>query len=230
MRQAAKRHGAGLIAVSPWRLEPLGDPQARAALDRAVASSRVVFTSPTAVRAAARLRPLAVASDEQVWCAVGSGTAAALRRAGIARVQAPARMDSEGLLALPALQHIDGRDVGLVTAPGGRGALLPALESRGARVIRADVYRRVPQSPDPRAVAALRALQAPAVLMVSSGEALQCTLDTLPSDALPALHRARVVATSDRLADLARQCGFGQVSTAKGPRPRDLLRAAVAAI
>lgn len=226
IRQAARRHGAGLIALSPWRLQALDDPSARAALARATSAPRVVFTSPAAVRAAAALRPLAASDPSQHWCAVGSGTAAALRRAGVSCVLSPARMDSEGLLGLPALQDIAGIDVGLVTAPGGRGALVPALRSRGAHVVRADIYRRVPVVPATRAVAALRALRAPMVLALSSGEALQRTLDVLPADALAALHRAAVVAASPRLAEMARSHGFDRVVVAAGPRPRDLVQAA----
>ena len=62
------------------------------ALVQALAAPVVVFTSPAAVRAAAQLRPLAVRTGQH-WLAVGAGTAAALRRAGIVQVQAPGRMD-----------------------------------------------------------------------------------------------------------------------------------------
>src|SRR3546814_12885773 len=46
---------------------------------------------------------------------------------------APQRMDSEGLLALEPLQQVSGLTIGLVTAPGGRGELQPALQRRGAQ-------------------------------------------------------------------------------------------------
>ena len=131
LRREAAKHGGGLIALSPWRLQLRDDDVAYAALNEALAASRVVFTSPAAVRAAQALQPLQV-QPTQIVCAVGAGTAAALRRAGIGDVQSPARMDSEGLLALPVLQEVHGRDVGLVTAPGGRGEIAPALAARGA--------------------------------------------------------------------------------------------------
>lgn len=41
-------------------------------------------------------------------------------------------MDSEGLLALPALAQVQGKAHGLITGQGGRG-LQPALEARGAQ-------------------------------------------------------------------------------------------------
>ncbi|MFX9532994.1 uroporphyrinogen-III synthase, partial [Acinetobacter baumannii] len=77
-------------------------------------------------------------------------------RAGLEPVAVPERMDSEGLLALPELRDVRGIAVGLVTAPGGRDAIAPALRARGAQVRRADVYRRLPLPPSPRTLARLR--------------------------------------------------------------------------
>jgi uroporphyrinogen-III synthase len=87
----------------------------------------------------------------------------------------------------------------------------------------------VPIAPSPRAVAALRALAAPAWLLLSSGEALAHLLDALPGDAVAALRRARVAAASERLARLAGDKGFAGIVTAASARPRDLLDAAAAA-
>jgi uroporphyrinogen-III synthase len=222
LRRAAARHGLRVLALSPWRLVPLDDPPTRRGLRSALAADVVIFTSPAAVRAARALRRLR-ARRGQIWCAVGSGTAAALRRAGVVDVQVPTRMDSEGLLALPALIDVDGRSIGVVTAPGGRDRLLPSLQARGARVHRADVYRRDPLAPTTHAINALRAMDAPAWLALSSGEALTHVLASLPADAAANLRRAAVVAASDRLADLARAEGFTPVLRAAGPRPRDLV-------
>jgi uroporphyrinogen-III synthase len=223
-REAAKR-GGGLIALSPWRLQLRDDDAARAALNEALAASRVVFTSPAAVHAAQALQPLQL-QPAQVMCAVGAGTAAALRRAGVEAVQSPVRMDSEGLLALPVLQEVHGRDVGLVTAPGGRGEIAPALAARGARVLRADVYAREPVPLSARALQRLREADAPLVLALSSGEALQRVLTALPADLLSRMTEALVVAASERLDNLARELGFTDIERAAGPLPADLVDAA----
>lgn len=223
MRRAAESRGATLLPLSPWRLQPRDDARTRAALAAALGAPRVVFTSPMAVAAAARLEKLLPAPGA-AWLAVGNGTAAALREAGIAAV-APARMDSEGLLALAELQHVNGLAVGLVTAPGGRGEIAPALQRRGAHVLRADVYERIPVAPEGRALEALRALQAPAWIALSSGAALETLLATLAQDDIAALQRAGVLAASERLAALARQRGFTQVVVAASAMPEDLLTA-----
>lgn len=231
LRRAAARHGAGLVALSPWALHLLSHEAARRSLRRALAAPGVVFTSPAAVRAADRLQPLRmVPGGDTGWFAVGAGTAAALRRAGVIQVVFPQRMDSHGLLALPPLQQLGGSQLGLVTAPGGRGTLAPALQARGAELIVAEVYARVPVALSPRALAALRTLPRPAVLALSSGRALQQVLAVAPADAARCLRAAAVVASSERLAALARECGFTRIVIARSARPRDLVEAAAAAL
>lgn len=224
IRRAAAARGLRTIALSPWRIALADDDDTRRALRDALAADVVIATSPAAARAAAQLHPLR-ARRGQRWCAVGAGTAAALRRAGITAVSAPTRMDSDGLLALPALAALDGRVVGLLTAPGGRDRIAPALVARGARVLRADVYARAPLPPSPRSLAALRALDARPWLLLSSGEALQRLLACVPADVAARLRGARVVAASERLAGFAHAEGFADVVRAASPRPRDLVAA-----
>lgn len=219
------RHGGGLIALSPWKLLPRDDPATRADLRAALAAPHVVFSSPPAVRAARALESFNPRPGQQ-WYAVGAGTAAALRRAGVSEVRAPVRMDSEGLLALTALQDVERSDVGLVTAPGGRNEFAPAMQARGARVLRADVYAREPIRLSPRALRQLREVDAPLLLALSSGEALQRVLAALPADLAPKLRSARVAAASERLRALAGALGFADIVLSAGPRPADLLTAA----
>jgi uroporphyrinogen-III synthase len=227
MRRAAAKSGLHVLALSPWKIVLRDDAIARRDLRAALACDRVLVTSPAAVRTAVALQPLRTRRGQR-WFAVGSGTAAALRRAGIADVATPQRMDSEGLLALPDLQDVRGRSVGLVTAPGGRGVIAHALRQRGAQLVRADVYERVPVPLSPRAVVALRAIAIRPWLALSSGEALEQVLSGVPADALEGLRRARVVAASARLAQLAHAHGFADVVVAASARPRDLV-AAIAA-
>ena len=141
LRRAAEPLGAQVIGVSPWALVARHDAATRAALAYALGADRVVFSSPAAVHAAARLQPLD-APHAGTWLAVGAGTAAALRGHGAADVLAPTRMDSEGLLDLPALAQLRGLRAALVTAPGGRGIIATTLQERGATLERVDVYQR----------------------------------------------------------------------------------------
>ncbi|MBD9480473.1 uroporphyrinogen-III synthase [Pseudoxanthomonas sp. PXM02] len=225
LRRAAARHGAGLLALSPWRISRCDDDASRDALRAALASPVVVFTSPAAVSAAQALQPLRDAPG-QSWLAVGSGTAAALNRAGIHEVAFPERMDSEGLLALPELADLHGTRLGFVTAPDGRNLLVPTLEARGAEIHRAEVYRRESVPLGARALTALAALQAPACLLLSSGGALQEVLAQLPDSLAGRFRALPVVAASGRLADAAHEAGFAHVVLADGPRPAQLVKAA----
>ena len=225
LRHAAAAQGAKALALSPWRIEAQTDAATRSALRAALATDFVIATSPAAVRAASALHGLK-RKRGQHWCAVGAGTAAALRRAGIDEVHSPGQMDSDGLLGLPLLQSLRGHSVGLLTAPGGRGVIAPELQRRGARVLRADVYRRVTVAPSPLAQSRLRRMQSPLWIAVSSGEALQRSLQQLPAELSAKLLAANVSAASARLAQLSRALGFhGRIVVAASARPRDLVAA-----
>lgn len=227
MRRAAAAHGARVLALSPWKLVTRDPEAARPALAAALEAPLAIFTSPAAVQAAAAIAPLSARTGQQ-RLAVGATTAAALRRAGVADPVHPTRMDSEGLLALAQLRQVDGLDIGLVTAPEGRSFLTASLQERGARVLRADVYDRVPMRPSPQAVATLRDLpgSTPLLLALSSGLALETLLGSLPPDVLDRLRGARVLAASGRLAELARGHGFRDVVQADDARPASLMAAA----
>jgi uroporphyrinogen-III synthase len=224
MRRAAAARGWRTVALSPWAIAIRDDAATQAELRSALTAEIVIVASPAAARAAAHLGPLSKRRD-QTWCALGSGTAAALTRAGIAPVETPGRMDSEGLLALPALADVAGRRIALLTAPGGRDRIAPSLRERGALLQRVDVYARVPIRPNAATFARLRHITGPWLIPLSSGDALQHLLAALPEDLAVRLRSACVVAASARLADLARELGCVDVHVAAGPRPRQLLAA-----
>ncbi len=229
-RAAATRRQAQLLALSPIAIAARTDAATLQLLGRALNADRVVFTSPNATQCAAKLVPLR-ALDGQVWLAVGAGTQRVLRHYGITAM-APTRMDSEGLLDLAPLHALANTCVGLITAPGGRGALLPALQARGAQVIRANVYARKPLRITPRAVQRLQAvLLQPqrVVLALSSGEALQGLLTQLSVATQRRMQHIAVIAASERLAQLARSSGFRRVAVAQDARITSLLDAASAA-
>nr|WP_276568228.1 uroporphyrinogen-III synthase [Xanthomonas euroxanthea] len=228
LRRAAARHGGRLLALSPWRLQTNHTPQALAALRQALHAPIAVFTSPAAVHAAHRLAPLQRPAQAH-WVSVGDGTARALQACGIDTVIRPTRMDSEGLLALPLFRQ-PLQAVGLITAPGGRGMLAPALEQRGARILRADVYQRVALRLRASSVQALADALPECVLALSSAEALTLVLQQLPTALIDALRQRPVVASSERMRESAHAAGFHQVVRAAGPLPEQLAAAAAAIV
>ena len=227
LRAAAARMGARVLAMSALASEARDDDASRKARAASLTADIVLFTSPNAVRAAATLRHLRIMRGRTVL-AVGDGTRRALQRVGIAAMS-PTRMDSEGLLAMPALHDVSGRSVGLVTAPGGRNRIGPELQARGATIRRADVYERVPVAiPAARWRAMAEALAEPrsVLLALSSAEAFDAMLRQQPADLAKPLRRIAVTAASERLAQAARDAGFRRVAIAAGARPASLLRAA----
>lgn len=225
VRRAAARAGLGCIAISTMRIALRDDAASRQILRRALAAPVVVFTSPNAVRSAAAMGSLRGARG-RIACAVGAGTAAALKRAGVRDVEVPARADSDGLLALDALQDVRGRQVGLVTAPGGRDRIAPGLRARGAEVIRADVYARTAQAPSARAWQAVRDARGKLAVALSSSDALETFVAGVPADLRARILEARILAGSERLADVARAAGFRDIRVAAGAAPADLLAVA----
>lgn len=200
------------------------DPRAAArALRAALAGDGVIFTSPAAVRFAARLVPLRARA--RVW-APGAGTLRALHRAGCAQANAPAREDSEGILALPALQDVRGQRIGIVGAPGGRGLLARELTARGARIDHIHVYQRASARLGRRHADALRyAARQPLYVLLSSAEALANILAALPDDARRALLAGIAVASSPRIAEAAQAAGFARVLPGGSAHAADLLAA-----
>jgi uroporphyrinogen-III synthase len=214
-----------LLPGSSLRAAP-GAGLARKALRAAVDCDVVVFTSPAAVRFARRLGAL---RGHATVLAPGTATREALRRAGLRQAIAPAREDSEGLLALPALGDVHGRRIGIVGAPGGRGLVELELAARGAKLIHAHVYQRAPARLDRRHADALRkASGKPLYVLLSSAEAIANIVASLPDGALRALLHGTAVASSERIAAATRKAGFARVLRAPSAHATDMLDAVIA--
>ncbi len=221
LRRASLAHGASFLSLPGLRLLPQADSASRENLAAALACPVCIFTSPAAVRFARPLtNPLPAAMQA---LAIGSGTAAALRRAGIRDVQLPtALMRSEGLLALPVLSPPPAR-VGLVTAPGGRGEIASSLRERGANVCVAEVYRREPAKLTASARRRLLQQDGQLAVLLSSEEALRAVLSQLSAGEQQRLLGAVAVCASPRLCDVAAQLGFSRRIEASSTQPKEQL-------
>lgn len=209
-----------LLPGSSLRAVP--DPTAVAkALRAALAGDSLIFTSPAAVRFAAQLTHLRTRARV---LAPGAGTLRALRRAGCRQAIAPAREDSEGILALPVLQNVGGQRIGIIGAAGGRGLLARELAARGAAVAHVHVYQRMPARLGLRHFEALRqAPRQPLYVLLSSAEALANILTALPHDAHRALLAGTAVVSSARIGEAARTAGFKHALLAGSAHATDLL-------
>lgn len=225
-RRVSALGGTPLLLPGSSLREAPGGAAAGLALKAALACDATIFTSPAAVRFA---RGLGARGGRGQVLAPGAGTLRALRRAGFTDAAAPTREDSEGLLAMPALRDVAGRRVGIVGAPGGRGLLDRDLATRGAQVIHAFVYLRVPARLDQRHTGALRhAAAGPLYVLLSSAEALANLLAGLPEPARRSLLAGTATVSSLRLAGVARRAAFARVLQAASPHAVALLDAVIA--
>jgi uroporphyrinogen-III synthase len=229
-RQAARflrlleERGARAVAFPTIAVEPVPlAPDARRELEVGQLDW-IVFTSANAVEHA----PSSVPPGARI-AAIGRATARTIEALGL-RVDAlpAAGADTEGLLALPAFADMTGRRVLIVKGVGGRDALRAGLAARGAQVVVAEVYRRVPAAPVAGAVEAVRRAceTGRAVIAVTSVEVLESLLELAPESRVPGLLDARLVVPGERVASAARGNGWrGPIVVARSAEDEAMLAA-----
>ena len=214
-----EREGATPYVLPALAIEPIPpDTPSRDALEGLGRATLAIFVSANAVA-----QGLPLARRQGPWpgnvrvAAIGDTTAAALREAGIADVLSPgARQDSEGLLALAALQDVAGREVVIFRGVGGREHLRATLEARGATVRYVECYRRVKPDTDAAEVLAAGARGAIHAVNALSSETLDHFLAMVGEPARDWLARSTLVVSHPAVAahDTARLFGRTLVAPA----------------
>lgn len=221
--QALQARGHEVLRLPLIEIAPAPDP---AALRRAAAAlpacRAAMFVSGSAVRGFFEegMPPSPWPAGTRAWC-TGPGTARALRGAGVpaANIDAPAaeaaQFESEALWPLVAPQVGPGARVLLVRGaghdgqPAGRGWLASRLQAAGARVDTVTAYtRQAPAWSAQEWDVASQAARDGSTWLLSSSEAV-ANLRALLPDA--PLSQARAIATHERIAQAAREAGFGVV-------------------
>lgn len=223
--QALHALGVPAVALPLLQVAPVADSgPVRAAAQGLAGCAAVMFVSPAAVRhwwaaQAPAHRPAPAWPAGVLAAAVGPGTVAALRAAGVpaAQIVAPPpeapSFDSEALWPLlQARRDWAGTRVLVVRGEGGgRDWLADAWRAAGAQVQAVAAYRREAPALAPAQRQALaRALATPArhCWLFSSSEALGHLPDVAPGVDWSA---AQALATHARIAEAARRLGFGRV-------------------
>lgn len=219
--EALRARGFDAVALPLLAIEALDDDSAlREARGRVDAYDALMFVSAAAVEHFFAGEVRQPAGGPRCW-ATGPGTAAALRAAGVsdARIDVPG--DEAGQFDSEALWQIVRPQVGAATRvlivrggdaggrPSGRDWLAREIAAAGARLDTLVAYRRVPPawSEEERRLA-LAAAGDGSVWLFSSSQAIANLLGELPQVQWSA---ARAVGTHPRIAQAARQAGFGQV-------------------
>jgi len=149
-----------------------------------VSANAVEFGAPDAARWPASL-PI---------FAPGQGTADAITDVGLQAARVPdTTFDSDGLLALPALTHVEGRRVVIFRGEDGRAQLGDTLRARGASVDYVTCYRRAAPSTGAEGLAGILEAGEAHVLTLTSAEGLANLLHAL--EPFPARRRLRELAT-----------------------------------
>jgi uroporphyrinogen-III synthase len=220
--------GAHTLRLPAIDIKPIGNRREMGSQLGALANFDVIiFTSTNAVRFGASLldqrRDLCLA-------AVGPATARALNQAGYrVAVQPQESFDSEGLLRHPRLEHPAGRRVLLIKGSKGRPFLEQELARRGAQVVTADVYERVPAVPSHTALAALLENFRADVVQVITATSVEIA-DNLLTIAAPALRsqfeRVHWLVPGGRVASAVRALGLSApLLQAESAEDQDLVAA-----
>ncbi len=205
-----KAHGRPL-RFPAMEIVPMENPEVAAQTLAGIGrDSLLIFISINAVRHAFPLLPDELPLNIQI-AAIGKATAAALEDYGLPVTLLPeSRFDSESLLALDALQDMQGRQVIIVRGTGGRELLKQALEKRGATVAYAEVYER--RRPQRSADNLLRGWkQMVGAVTVTSSEMLDNLLQMLGEAGSELLQTTPLVVLSERTAEHAFNLGCRKV-------------------
>ena len=210
------------IAAAALPLIAIEPPADAAAVERAwhdlPRQRLVVFVSPNAAEQFFAAKPADAAWPDKVEAAsLGPGTTQALCRLGVPRAAIvepagdAAQFDSEALWLRLSGRDWSGAAVLVVRGDGGREWLAEVLRARGAGVGFVAAYRRAAPRFDDAALRLLdEALARPAqhLWFFSSSEAIDHLAQARP---VGPWSPSRALATHPRIAQRARDCGFGVV-------------------
>lgn len=209
-------------------IEIHGPADKRAARDTLAAARHadlLIFVSTNAVQYAFPLLPEQLPLDVQI-AAIGKATADALSEQGLEPTLVPQRMDSEGLLDLPAMHTVSGKTVYILRGNEGRELLQETLSERGARVHQVEVYRRTLPLRQAAATNLVRNwAQLVDVVTATSNTIIDNLFTMLGDEGAELLRTTPLVVISQRMAEHVIGLGCEQVHLAASARSTDLLQA-----
>jgi uroporphyrinogen-III synthase len=189
----------------------------------------ILFTSANAVRFGVSLLDQ---KRDLTLAAIGSATSRALNQAGYrVAIQPSEAFDSEALLSQPRLEHVAGHRVLIIKGKQGRDLLQQELTRRGATVVCAAVYERVPTVFSASALAAVQEQFAAGELQVITATSLEIG-GALLELATPSLRReferAHWLVPGERVASGLRELGLkAPLLHAESAEDQDLVAALV---
>ncbi|MGL5359731.1 MAG: uroporphyrinogen-III synthase [Shewanella sp.] len=160
------------------------------------------------------------------YFAVGHATWEALQQRSIAALEAPDDcQQTEGLLTLAPLAHIQGKQVTIIRGVGGRETLAAELTERGAKVRYWEVYRRVCPPLDATRITQEWISSGVDTIVITSGEILHNLISLVPKELFAWLRSCHIIVPSHRVAAQAHAFGLTQVTNANAANSNAVLNA-----
>ena len=166
--------------------------------------------------------PIALWSKQAV-IAVGHATQQALQARGVSAL-VPHNHDSEGLLALAPLQHVQQQDVLIIRGDGGRERLANDLRQRGASVHYFESYQRVWRR---HSLALVKTWQQQQIncILITSNALLEFIVNLINNADNYWREECLWIVASQRIASNAENLGIKRVINANGASQQALLLA-----
>lgn len=143
---------------------------------------------------------------------VGRGTAACFASQTEQSVHYPIEQEtSEGLLALPQMQDLTGKQILILRGNGGREYFSEQARLRGANVETIECYQRVPLNYQAEEQISLCQRLAVNTLVITSMDVLNYLVELVPESAQQWLKNCCLVTVSERIAQFARNLGWENV-------------------
>jgi uroporphyrinogen-III synthase len=225
-----ENQGASTLRLPAVEIRAIGNRRKTAAQLGALGDFDVIiFTSTNAVRFGASLLDQ---KRDLTLAAMGPATARALNQAGYrVAVQPHETFDSESLLLHPRLEHLAGRRILIIKGANGRPFLEQELARRGAQVVAADVYQRVPATPSKVVLEALLGSFTAGAVQVITATSLEIAGNLLEL-ATPALRdefeRVHWLVPGERIAAGVRERGLtAPLLSAESAEDHDLVAALI---
>lgn len=143
--------------------------------------------------------------------AIGKGSAKALHQFNIHVNNIPDTPDSEHLLALESVQHINHQTVLLFKGQGGRQTIEEGLRLRGAKVITLSVYRRIMPEVHREFIHSLWRDNAVDIILLTSVQSIHNLFNMFGENARPWLQNKPCMVISARLAQSASLLGIKNI-------------------
>jgi len=213
---AEKLTGLGIFAL-PQPLFSYRSLADQSTIKLALANSpnpMLIFVSVAAVNFAHASWPLQHWPYQNV-IAVGTATQQALQQHGLDKVVCPQQHNSEGVLALPELSEVDGKEILIIRGNGGRELMADTLRQRGAKVNYLESYQRIWLSLPKDIPQQWRARQVNCIVITSNALLKRITELLTPLDDFWQKSCLYVVASA-RIAEQAKALGLHRVINAGG--------------